>query len=485
MAADVLVPFGKTGRGKLVERPLATALRHSLLSGTSGWGKTGLAISTFLAIRQRNPRVGWVILDPKADLAVTLRDEVLPALHDTPLAIPPEQVVTIDPFGRYSCGLNPLTPMAGGGVPVEAQAQIVTSVVSGLAMDGLGQRGAAILSWLCRALIPLNGSLADAVHMLRDDRFRRAVAERVVKARDVREYLLGDGGYDAEPSASVGALVTRLEWILTLPAARAALAAPGSVDAGMLLDTPAITIINTGGAPAGFSAAGRLISGFLLQKITAAIFARKVTDTTRPVVLVIDEAHEVLKAGGAVDDTERMLTMARARRVGVQLIVQDCSQLPPSIVPSLKANISWHAAFRPQPQDIKHLAGLLAITGRRVDPSRPDCLLSREDERRLLLDQINKLPPRHFVFADYIAGRLDVCRSLSWPQETMKARAAACPQELRDRFARGRLGVPVSELLAQAGKPVVKVADGEDADRVPEPAPRGRPRPRRPALELP
>lgn len=478
MASDVNVPVGKMGGSKL-HRKLTTVARHVVLTGTPGWGKSAQAISMFLAIRQANPNVSWVFLDPKPDIVPTLRDEVIPALYGTGMAIDPNRVINIDPFGPYGVGLNPLIPMPD--VAVEAQAHVVTTIISSLSLDGLGQRGTAILAWLARGLIPLTGTLLDAARMLADERYRLAVANRVADA-EVRKYLCD--GFTKEPSASISSLKTRLEWCLLLPQLRAALCADHAVDGQQLLNGP-VTLISTGGAPAGFAAASRMLGGLLFALLSAAIFARKIEEETHLVIFVVDEAHEVLKASGILDDFERVLTQARQRRVALWSITQCLSQLQhSSLIESIKANISLHFAFRPDSTEVRHLLPLARTSGTVVDPRRPDRRLTPAEERELLTTQLGRLPPRHFALADYVGGTLEVAKSLTIPFADAKERAQALPVELRTAFLRGRIGIPAAEMARRAARPVAAVADEPPRDTpLPESAPPRRPK--RPKLELP
>ena len=109
--------------------------------------------------------------------------------------------------------------------------------------------------------------------------------------------------------------------------------------------------------------------------------------------------------------------------------------------------VSVHWAFRPGEKDIEHLIPLLPVTGRSINPEHPDQFLSKEAERRRILERLTKLPPRHALLADLVGGRAEIIRTLAVPYAETKRRAAAVPDMLRDACRRGRFGVPFKELL--------------------------------------
>ena len=50
-------------------------------------------------------------------------------------------------------------------------------------------------------------------------------------------------------------------------------------------------------------------------------------------------------------------------------------------------------------------------------------MLSKEAERKRLLDRLTKLPPRHALLSDLVAGRAEIIRTLSVPYDEAGRRA--------------------------------------------------------------
>lgn len=144
-----------------------------------------------------------------------------------------------------------------------------------------------------------------------------------------------------------------------------------------------------------------------------------------------------------------MLSQARFRQVNLILANQTLGQVTDaSLLRSLVTNVSVHWAFRPGERDIEHLIPLLPVTGRSIDPSSPDQFMSKDAERRRLLERLAKLPPRHALLADLVGGKAEIVRTLNVPYQETKRRAAAVPESLRDACRKGRYGVPFKELLS-------------------------------------
>ena len=423
--------------------PLDTIGRHALVTGSTGSGKSAFFLSVMLGVLTRQPHVGVVLVDLKGETAQLLRDRFLPVLAQQFQHIRPERLVAIEPFGPYGVGLNPLRPMPG--LSREVQANIVCHLVASLLDDGLGPRMVGILSWLLRAAMEVNGGLHDVLRMLTDERYIAAVAERV-QDEEVRGYLRRT--FSAEPKASKESLRARLEWLLLLPQVRAMLCASDCVRARDLIESP-IVIVDLGGAPQGMAALPQFIGGFIMQLITAAVFARPVTDSTHPVLLFVDEWQALVRS--SVADFERLLSQARRWKVGVWLANQTMGQIEEvshGLSRSLLVNTALRILFQPEVQDLKAVLPLIPISGRCVNPELPDRLLSKQEEKQRLEEQLTQLPFRRAVLADKTIGRADVIRTLSVPFDQTRQRAEALPQDYRERFRRGRFGQPIERLSA-------------------------------------
>ena len=445
---EASLPVGwvqRAGKEALLRLPMTSLRRHLLVTGTTGWGKSGFLLSLLLGLINRNHRVNLCVVDPKGETVAELRDRFLPALRAIDKGVDPTHIVHLRLFGsRYVLPLNPLVPIEG--LAPQVQANLVCGSFELLVgHGGFGPRMKGVMAWLCRAVIDLRGSLLDVLTLLSDpDAADRAAAQ--VRDAEVRHYLLQI--YDQEPASTRHALRSRLEWVLLVPEVRRALCSPGSLSGADLLQSP-MTLVDLSGSPQGFVGLSRFVGSLVLQRIVGAVFSRTVGPKTPPVVLCMDEWQELVRVSH--EDIERLLALARFKKVGLWLANQSTAQISgvsPALLRSLTVNIATHVAFRPDPADIKHLLPLLPVTGRCVDPARPDRLLTPAEERARLMDTLARLPPRHALLGDLVAGRAEVIRTLSVPYDEARRRAARLTEAERQLFWKGRLGVPVETLTS-------------------------------------
>lgn len=463
-------------------QPVSTLTKHLLFTGPTGGGKSFAILSLLLGLVTRYPDVGIVLIDPKSETAQTWL-LFLETLADRYPHLRPDRLVTANPFGRWTLPCDPLAVIPG--LSPEIQSSIVCSTVDGLVDGGLGQRAKGILSWLCRVAIALKANLLDVVLWLRDDSARRGAAGRLSDP-ELQGYLLHLEVQ--EPRASMDSLRSRLEWILLLPEVRAALCAGESVGGSTLLESP-LTVADFGNAPLGFSALNKLFSSLYFQLLAAAILSRPVTPSTRPVIVVIDEIQEVIAS--CYPEVQRLLCLARARKVGLWSATQSLAsltQVSSGLVDIFTTNVALHIAFHPDATTIKNVLPYLPVTGQRIDPMHPDTLLSPEAERRHMVETIARLPPRHALVVDTIAGRAEAIRTLSLPIDEARQRAERLSTTTRDRWERGRLGRPMAELLRAAQSTSVP-DEPAPAEPSPTDAPKTTARRRaasaRPKLEVP
>lgn len=430
-----------SGEERLLTLPLSTVLRNTLVTGCTGWGKSGALLSVILTALTKFRPVGVVLVDCKGETAAEFTENFLPALAEAYPHLDPGKVAMVKPFGRgYGISLNPLAPIAGLDAPV--QAHIVATLIADLADGGnLGPRMKALLSSLCQVGIVGRLTLLDLLGMLREPAKVSAVAARLAD-EELRNYLTMV--FPSEPQASKDALRARLEWLLLLPEIRAMLCAPTAVSGSDLLEAP-LTVVDLGGdVPLGFLPLSTFVGSYLTTILTTAVFCRKTP--AHPVMFVIDEWQVVI--GKSAAELERMLSQCRFRQTSLILANQTLGQVTDaSLLRSLVTNISVHWAFRPGERDIDHLVQLLPVTGRCIDPEHPDQFLSKEAERRRIMERLAKLQPRHALLADLVGGRAEIIRTLAVPYGEAKRRAAAVPESLRDACRRGRFGVPFNELL--------------------------------------
>ena len=464
MADMPQIPVGwvyRPGGQEKLSLPLSTVQKHCLVTGSTGWGKSGFLLSIMLWLLTKHRYAGLTLIDAKGETAGELLDHFLPAMFESHPHLRPEKVVVVAPFGKYGVPLGLFHPIPG--LTHEVQAFIITKLIGSL-VEGFGTRMTAMTSSLVRCVLAAEGIILDVHRCLVDDSFRLHLASRI-QDRELVNYLVCT--FEKEPSSTKEAVRARIEWLLLLPSIRAMLASRESVSGEDILEAP-LAVVDLGGAPQGQVAVARFVGALIFQLVTAAVFNRSVSEYTPHRWLVADEWQELVKF--AAEDVERLLSLARFKRVAVWLANQDLAQVAtvsPSLAKSLLTNVALQVACRPDPGDIKHLVPLLPITGCRRDPQRPDRLLSRPDELKATLDALSKLPVRHALLADRVAGRAEVVRTLSVPYAEAHSRAAKAPTAVKERFRQGRFGIPMDELIRSCREPEPEV--------VVRPAPRPRP----------
>lgn len=473
MPAGESLPVGwETSGSRTLRVPLSTIHRHALVTGTTGYGKSGLLLSVILGLLTQRAGTGCVVVDPKGETVEALRERFLPTLADRFPSLTPGRMVMISPFSAYGVPLNPCAPVPG--LAIEVQAHHVGALVAGL-VEGVGPRMASLLGWVLRGVIEARGSLLDVRRVVAEEGAGATLAGRVGDA-EVREYLLHI--LPTESRATKDALRARIEHLLLLPCLRAMLCADRSVSGREIMEAP-LSLVDLSGSPLGMESTARFVGGWIFTLLASAALTRPVTASTHPVLFFIDEWHRI--AVSAEGDLERLLSQVRHRRIGLWLANQTLGQvagLSPSLLQSLLTNISLQALFRPRPEDLRDLDDLLPVTGRKVDPDMPDRLLTRDEERRRYKTMLARLPPRHALFVDRIAGTAQVVTTLGLPFAEAERRARLLPEGVVASWRRGRFGVPMDLLLRQArsvlSTPVPAAAPGERSVAAPlatQPAP--------------
>lgn len=373
--SNTTLPVGwstRHGRRVLHRLPLSTLSKHMLVNGCTGWGKSGFLLSLLLQLL-RSHATGVVLIDMKGGTAEELR---LFLSSITKRA--PHQLLVIAPFKGQLVPLNPLAPVPG--LDRRVQANIVAGLFETL-VEGIGQRMRGILTNLVRVVMALRGSLLDVLRLLTDEAFRLKVAEQL-EDEELRHYLTVV--FADEPKSSKDSLRARLDWLLLLPEVRAMLTAKGCLSGSDIIEAP-LAIIDLSGAPLGFAAAARFVGSWIFQVVCAGIFQRSAN--SHQVAVCVDEWQELVKVGH--EDMERILSLARFKQCHLMLANQTLAQISSvsaALTASVLENTALRVAFRPDSGSIRDLIPLLPITGRAVDPIRPDQYLTQAEERERYLN---------------------------------------------------------------------------------------------------
>lgn len=438
---------------RLAERELRSG-GHWLVTGATGSGKSFEALCIILQVLRRRTR-GLVILDMKGELAGLVRTVVLPSLAaslpDDRAAALLKKIAVVAPFD--DAATPPFNALARDRtVPVELQAsEVVSSFGYTIGRDlGVIQKNTllkALMLAMDRGL-----TLPEIPELLQNDALLRG-AVRACRLQEVRSYFASR--FPKERSASVASLLSRLDGLLMHPTLRRMLSSRGMIRFDRLLEG-AITIVDLGGAPAGMSEVSRFFGQIVFRKLVRAIFARRVERDTPPVTVIADELQAMLSPEIAAD-FDRVLTLARSQRVFLWCLFQQAAQVEsvaPTLLRILRTNTNYQAVFRASIEDARLLSHILPVSGAVPrdrqgfpDPRTPRQLLTPDEERRRLVEQVPSLPDRVFWFWNRRRPYPAIlARSPTLDIDGLKARADELPDEIRALVARGVLAVPRDEL---------------------------------------
>lgn len=481
MKRHITIGFDATSPdAPIITVPIEHALRHMLVMGKSGSGKSFLVASLICQLLTP-PRSSCVtVVDYKGEtIGIILR--LLQILgEDAPITR--NEILSFS-LGADAClKLDPLVPVPG--LHPATQSAMVVDLLSQLS-DPFGPRMQAIARALVQCAILAGASLLDVRALLVDDRLAPVLASRVPDA-ELQTYLRHV--YENEPNTSKDSLRARLDTLLALPTARAMLTCGSCIPASLFLESP-LALLDLGGAGLGSKAIAGFIGGWIFTLVASAIYSRVPSPRLAHSTVVIDEWPRLVGGAGVADDLEDILATARSNNVSLVLANQYAAQISavsPALWEGVKANVALEVLFRPDAADVRHVDRSLPVTGGAIDPARPDRLLTRAAERDLLHTQLANLPPRHALVIDHLSGEPgSIIRTPALPIDEATAAWDALGAEEQAAWYRGGFAVPSASLIPRRTLPIpgsppartTTVADSDLPDEGAAPAGRSR-RPR-------
>lgn len=438
MNCDEILLGLRTGTGKPLRFGSSEVLKHTLILGKSGSGKTMQAIAMALQILALSC-ANITVLDLKGETCDVIRQLLLELDRRSVL---PRDILAFS-FSRGAfLPLDPLVPIHG--MEPAVQASIVVDLLSGLS-DGFGPRMVNIARSLVAAVMAARGSLLDVRALLVDERVAPWLATRVADP-ELRQYL--SLVFPNEPAASKDSLRARLDNLLALPAVRAMLCCGRSTPAAAFLSSP-LALIDLGGAGMGSKAIATFIGSWIFTLLASAIYGRDSRTKPRHSWVLIDEWQRL--AAHMADEIEDILATARSNRVSLTLCNQYAGQISavsPALWEGVRTNVALEILFRPEPADLQHLGHVLPVTGRMVDPARPDRLLSAADEQRRLIRDLSNLRPREALVVSHLSGEpACVVQTPTLPLAAAQSawNALSCDEQARWTF--GASATPADTLI--------------------------------------
>ena len=408
---------------------------HGVCSGATGAGKTMWLLNCLMQVARDN--LSMIVIDPKAETVVRFTEEFLPAMVSRGAL--PEGIVdrlrVIRPFAKsVVTPLNITFPESG--VEVAVQAMSVLQAIE----QGLGERFGGRMQRMALNAVKLAIETHQPLTSVRNWLANPAAFARQSQRSgdsELREYARTS--LEREHDASVQATLARLDSFVFLPQTRAALEAPTCVSFSEALES-GLTLINLGDAPAGLEGLIRFWGAVLFGKVQRAILSRDVTPETTPCWLVIDEAPVIMGPEQAAG-FERLLSLARYRKVGLLLVTQFGGQLSAVdrvLTESLATNVRYEVRFRTGYDEARRVSGALLPGNSRF---------SRDEIARAL----TTLPDRHFLFRLRQGGfSAQLLRSPRLDIDDLRSAAAGLSPALRQRIVNGSVAIPAREFASVA-----------------------------------
>lgn len=419
--------------------------KHLHCVGATGAGKSAWSIGLINQLLDLGYPV--VCIDAKGDLHSMLIDLLV---HRLALSGKTNKLPRIiDPFSSDLVAWNLCA--RDHNVPVELQAYELANLMLQSVQADTGIKQGRLLQYvLILTIEDAEATLLDACRVLIDPLHLNTLISRSSNNR-VRHYFQIE--FAKESKVTISGIVARLEALLRLPGWRKMFNSPESLDFSKLLE-PGVTSICIGNAPLGCRDLQFFAGRLLFLRLARAIMSRPVmNDDLLPVVIFIDEVQEFLSAEVA-QEVERLLTLARSRKVSLFLFHQQVSQLEKisaSLPKILNTNAALKILFRSSLEDSKSLSHILPITGRILKPNfQPDLpggyrnpYLTQNEERQRLLETIPRLPSRHFYFWNAEGQHAKLLYSADVPIKDWQ-QSAANHSNLRKLVLRGSLSAASS-----------------------------------------
>lgn len=330
------------GDGRPVAISVEDARHHIHVIGETGTGKSTLLANMVLqdAVAGRSA----VVIDPKGDLVEAILER-LPRGAD-------ERTCVIDPDDReWAVGLNVLA-----GDDPDLVADHVLSIFGRIYGPYWGPRTDHIMRSACLTLMEMRGTTLAEVHvLLTDERWRRAVRERLDGTADVDRFL---SVYERMPEQQrvhqFAPLMNKLGAFLLRGPVRAILGqADPPLQVGPFLDSGGLLLVRVPKGTLGEDTS-RLLGMFVIARVWQECMRRAaLPEAERPdTTLYVDEVHNYLALPRSFED---LAAEARGYRLSLVLAHQHRGQLPSDVREALDANARTKVVFTCSPQDAHHL----------------------------------------------------------------------------------------------------------------------------------
>lgn len=383
--------------------PLSEAVGggHYFLTGTTGSGKSFLALHLILSLLHY--KMPLLLLDMKGEMSSLLVEKFLPLYLSK---LPPAEredflgrFIYFDPFSEdHLLPFNILKRISG--VDVSLQAHEISSLIEETVGQDLGANQVMVLGHALKLAIEGERSFLDVRRILTDPFFRDGLLKKSNSAEEKEYFLLR---YEHESQASINSILNRLALFSSLPSIRKMLGASEAISFESLL-SGTLAVINLGNAPLGAVNLQRFMATLLLTRLARTICSRPVDGNTPPSLVIVDEFQEAL-TGSLAQEFERLLCLARSKRVFFALItqlLQNVDRVSPTLGRVILTNSLYHILFKMSLEDAQRFAPLIRGTSieKTVAPKWGEVRrsMTQEERAKLLLRELSTLPTQSFYF---------------------------------------------------------------------------------------
>jgi hypothetical protein len=350
---DAHTILGATDAGDDVCLSLETRLRHMLVIGSTGVGKSTLLRRIVADDIARGD--GGMLIDPHSDLAEAVLDHVPRQRHN------------------HVCYLNvadiehPVAVNVLQDTQADHRARAVDAVVSAMRAiwhDSWGPRLELILRYSLMAMMENGGSLALVPRLLTDATYRGRVLERVSDPMTLGFFA---GQYDVWTASfrdeAIVSVLNKLQPFLAFPHVRNIFGqVRSSLDLQYAMARQHVVIVNLAKGLIGETAA-YLAGSLLVGHLQAATLGRAGDRERPPWHLVIDEAQNI-----GTEALVSLLSEGRKFGLSVCLATQYLSALSETTRAALLGNVGCLVCFRVGPEDAEILSPVFDRTHQSFNP---------------------------------------------------------------------------------------------------------------------
>lgn len=419
--------LGQSSWGYPVSVPLSLLIKHALVVGSTGTGKSYLAL-LLLMHSLENFRSGkyipMAILDAKGELAAKaieyiqafiyqFRDEDRECLQRKVVVMDFAQTDKIMPYNILDCSNMPAELL------VNTRIQTINQIYRGT--SALTARMRSILKYMMLLMIEHKLPITLFEKLCLD---AKLVQKLAVKSKDERLRHYFTTRFPKEARSTVLGLAQRIDSLFVSEGVKLSMSARSAPDFQKLQDEGYFIIINVCGPHISRSTSEFLLR-IILSDIQQSVFRRKKTDIDY--LWCLDEAQVLYRDQISRENMNDLLTMSRSFGSYFMLLTQSLTSAvrDSDIINSILQNIRWTMMFRSTLRDAKIIAPAIPITGMRGDatlfPFGQQKFLTKEQELKCRLEEITHFPEQ----IGYLWLRSEVPHAIK-----MKTRRLPSPEQI-------------------------------------------------------